>query len=86
MNNKMVRDCASQFAQRVISDAGFGPEAQIDRAYGLALSRPPTESEESRATRFLNSASDAAGDAIPIEGLTDLCHVLFTLNEFVYVE
>ena len=86
MNNPLVRDCAVQFAQRVINEVGLDSDRQIARVYELALSRPPTELEHKRAQQFLSAASDANNDAIPVEGLTDLCHVLFTLNEFVYVD
>ncbi len=86
LNNEQVRKSAVQFAQRVITDAGLNPEAQIERAYRLALARTPTADERVRALQFLAAASDSRGDALPVEGLTDLCHVLFTLNEFIYVD
>jgi len=86
LNNEQIRKSAVQFAQRVITDAGLNPEAQIERAYRLALARKPSADERGRALKFLGAASDARGDALPVEGLTDLCHVLFTLNEFIYVD
>lgn len=86
MNSDWVRKSALQFAQRVITEAGLDPRAQVRRAYALALSRPPTADEWTRVEGFLSQATDATGDALPVEGLTDVCHVLFTLNEFIYVE
>lgn len=86
MNSDWIRKSATQFAQRVITEAGLDPEAQVRRAYALALTRPPTAGEWARVQGFLSKAPDATGDALPVEGLTDLCHVLLTLNEFIYVE
>lgn len=86
MNDDLVRQCATQFAQRVIGEVGLEPEPQIRRAFLLALGRAPTEAELDKGRRFLACASDVSGPAIPVEGLTDLCHTLFTLNEFIYVE
>ncbi len=86
INQPWVRQAAIQFAQRVITEAGTQPEAQIERAYRLALARSPSPTELGRSLQFLGAAPDARGDALPVEGLTDLCHVLFTLNEFIYVD
>ena len=86
LNNEAIRKSAVQFAQRVITEVGLIPDAQIRRAYQLALSRLPTLEEEARALKFLAAAPDATGAALPVEGLSDLCHVLFTLNEFIYVD
>ena len=86
MNDNFVRQCATQFAQRVITEAGLEPDAQIRRAYQIALGRPPRSSELEQVLGFTKSAGDAQGEALPVDGLTDLCHVLLTLNEFVYVD
>jgi hypothetical protein len=86
LNDDFVRQCAAHFAQRVITEVGLEPAAQVERAYLLALGRPPAMSELPRALRFLGGASDAQSEGIPVDGLTDLCHVLFTLNEFIYVD
>ncbi|MBL9173891.1 MAG: DUF1553 domain-containing protein [Verrucomicrobiales bacterium] len=86
MNSDWVRKSATQFAQRVITEAGLDPRAQVRRAYALALARLPSDDEWARVAGFLSQAPDATGAALPVEGLTDLCHVLLTLNEFIYVE
>ncbi len=86
MNDEFVRQCALQLAQRVLTDAGVDASRQIDRAFRLALGRGPSGTELDRATSFLAQAADALGDGIPVEGLSDLCHALFSLNEFVYVD
>ncbi len=86
LNDEWVRECAVQFAQRVFNEAGSEPVQQVDRAFRLALGRVPTPAERKRALEFLGGASDARDAGIPIQGLTDFCHLLFTLNEFLYAE
>jgi hypothetical protein len=62
LNDPFVRGCARAFAERARS-----PE----KAFAMALGRPPTPAELEAASRL---------------DLVDLCHVLFTLNEFAYVD
>jgi hypothetical protein len=75
MNNTFVREHAAQFAERLKEEVGSDRGAQIDRAWLLALSRPPREEERARAMKFLEESS---------EGLLGLCQGLLNLNEFVY--
>ncbi|MGH9657086.1 MAG: DUF1553 domain-containing protein, partial [Bryobacteraceae bacterium] len=75
MNNSLVILQAKFFAQRLETEAPQSATARIDRAWQLALGRPPLESERSRALEFLRDNP---------EGLVGLCQALFNLNEFVY--
>ena len=75
MNNADVLLQAKYFAQRVMLEAGHEPEARIERAFELALARPPNETEKRDALDFMAANST---------GLVDLCQTLFNLNEFVY--
>ncbi len=75
MNDSFVREQAERFAKRVASEATATPAGQIQRAYELALGRDANQTEVQSALRFLGTGS-----------LTDLCHVLFTLNEFMFVD
>ncbi|MDB4487122.1 DUF1553 domain-containing protein, partial [Akkermansiaceae bacterium] len=75
LNSSLVWDLAGHFAQRVQSEVGDDPTAQVRRAYQLALSRPPREDE-----------SDFSVTVIQNGTLTDFCHVLLGLNEFIYVQ
>lgn len=75
MNNAFVLMEAKLFAERVQREAGDDPAAQVDRAFQLALSRPPSKSELQQAIAFVR------GDA---HGLVDFCQTVFNLNEFVY--
>jgi hypothetical protein len=74
LNNPFVLRQAQIFADRVRLDVGNDPERQIDLAYRIALTRPPTEAELRVALESLKT-----------QPLVDLTHVLLNLNEFVYI-
>jgi hypothetical protein len=42
MNDALVQQLAGAFARRVAKEAGADPTRRIERAYWIALSRPPT--------------------------------------------
>ena len=53
---------------------------RVRRAYELAFGRPPARRASSgRPCKFLSESGNA-------DAWTDLCHVLFTLNEFLYID
>jgi hypothetical protein len=72
MNNTFVLLQAEKFAERLQREAGTDPARQIDRAFRIALARPPDASERQKAIEFVRQ-----------DGLAAFCHVLFNLNEFV---
>jgi len=73
MNNGMVLTQSKIFAERVKKEAGDDVTKQVDRAFQLALARQPDAFERKESIAFVRKA-----------GLTDFCHALFNLNEFVY--
>jgi hypothetical protein len=73
LNDAFVLTHAQLFAERVKREAGDDPAKQIDLAYRIALTRPPTQTESSIAQNAIRTGS-----------LVDLAHVLFNVNEFVY--
>jgi hypothetical protein len=75
MNSSFVLFKAQKFAERLRREAGTAVGAQVDRAYRVALARPPDPVERRTSIEFIRSAPD---------GLAQFCHVLFNLNEFVY--
>ncbi len=85
---------ARHFADRLLREAGPDPAKQIDRAFLLALCRPPTEKERQVLTRFLQREMAAQfqeaekGTPEPAaarrRALEQMCRVIFNLNEFVY--
>ena len=82
----------------VLKYTGADPKKQIDRAYRLALCRPPARAEAEAMLEFLQKEADnlrreAAGKGRPLaaadarrRALEQLCRVVFNLNEFVYAD
>jgi len=73
LNDAFVLRHAELFADRVKKEAGSDPSRQIDLAYRIALTRPPTETELAMALEATRAGS-----------LSDFTHVLLNVNEFVY--
>ena len=73
LNDAFVLRHAQLFADRVKKEAGEDPARQIDLAYRIALTRPPTRTELAIAL-----------DATRTGSLVDFTHVLLNVNEFVY--
>ncbi len=74
LNNEFVLDHSKRFAERVRKMAPDGVDAQLQVAYELALSRPPSAEEKALGLSFLEKNS-----------LDDLAHVLLNLSEFLYL-
>jgi mono/diheme cytochrome c family protein len=94
MNSPQVRAWALAFAKRVEGATAATTDRDcphlIDRAYRLALGRPPRESELREEAAFLREGiADYTAAGQPQAGtlaLADLCQTLFALNEFIYVQ
>jgi hypothetical protein len=76
-NGNLVSDEATHFAARVYKEAGGDITNQIEYAFQIALSRPPS-SDELATLRTLVDANES--------GLASVCRVLLNSNEFVYVD
>ncbi len=74
LNDPFVLDQAERFARRVRTEAGPDVGAQIERAFGLAFGRAPSEREAAAGARLVRA-----------HGLVVLCRALFNANEFVFV-
>ena len=75
MNNEFVTRQAQLLADRVKGMAGSDTAKQIDAAYKLALTRPPTPKELTLARELVEGRS-----------LVDFTNVLLNLSEFLYME
>ena len=89
LNNDFVLEQAEYFAKRVSGQAGSTQRARVRAAYRIALSREPTRKEMELNRTFLDQqqafhTGRATADPA-LAALTDLCHVIFNLNEFVYI-
>jgi cytochrome c553 len=89
MNNEQVRRCAESLAAES-RRAHPDDAAAIDAAYRAALGRGPSAADVSDAQTFLAQQArlhtEAGRNDAPVRALADLCQVLFSLNEFVYIE
>ena len=74
MNNPFVHRQAELLAQRLRQEAPRTVEDQIELAYRIVLSRPPTAAEAALAR-----------DLVQSESLVGLAHVMLNLNEFLYL-
>ena len=74
MNNDFVLRQAELFAGRLREAAPNDPAKQVELAYQLALDRAPDADERKLALDFLGEHK-----------LVDLAHVMFNLNEFLYL-
>jgi hypothetical protein len=91
LNNSMVENLAGTFAQRVREEVGEAPDKQIDRAYWIALSRPPTEDEKVESLQALNrfksmQKSSQSAPAIDQKALESFCHALVNSAAFLYID
>jgi hypothetical protein len=90
LNNRSVAEQARKFSAQVIATAGDDPQAWIDRAWRMAVARPPTAEEAHEALTLLEDlAREAPGENTADarrEALAQLCLAIFNLNEFAFVD
>jgi hypothetical protein len=91
MNDPLVIELAKRWADQLLKDPTQSPEQRLDAMYLTALSRRATDGEKAEAIAFLQSQSARLGTAEPgrpasPQAWSDLCHVLFNVKEFVFIE
>ena len=93
LNSTFMDKNAAALAERVVREAGDERPKHVDRAFRLALQRPPAEQERQLAWEFLDRQKAefpllGEDDLVAAEryALTSMCRMLFNLNEFVYVD
>ncbi len=97
MNNELILREAERFAARVRATAGDDPSAQVDSAWSLALSRPPTPEQRSATLAFLSDQTQQITAKTPADqrekdpkpaqqALANFCQALFCANAFLYVD
>ena len=90
MNNAQVHEWAGALAQRVESEAGPDPAAQIETMYWIALSRPPTDEERdlnlSAWTKLTEGPGASGAKSAPLAALTKLCHTVLNSATFLYID
>ncbi len=76
MNNELVEDASGRFAERLKREADGDAAKAITLGFRIALGRPPTDRELTKAMDYLR------GDPARVKGLAWL---LLNMDEFVYV-
>ena len=75
LNSPFATEMAQSFAERVQREAASDPNRQVERAFTLALQRPPSERERAACQHLCEQRS-----------LPELCRALLNLNEFIYID
>ena len=88
LNSPIIRSLATKFAARVKPNAETSVEQAIDRAYQVAVSRPATEAERLGMADFIRRQKESRGTDANAEALavSDFCHLILCMNEFVYID
>ena len=82
LNDPLVVELAGAWARRTFEEGDMPVERRIERLYETAFGRPPTDRETRRCATFVAER----GPADLLGTWSDLCHVLFNVKEFIYVD
>ncbi len=90
MNSDFIQNNSRSMAQRLLAAGDEGGD-RLSLAYQLALSRPPTETENGEFTRYLQDYQKQLDATIDSEERelrtwTSICHILLASNEFSYID
>ncbi|MEX2559813.1 MAG: DUF1553 domain-containing protein, partial [Pirellulales bacterium] len=92
LNSEFLFEQADRTAGRVLASAGSEPAAQVQLAFQLSLARSPQDAELSQCIGFLadqariHAADASAPEQAARNALADLCQMLMSTNEFLYVQ
>ena len=75
MNHSFTLRMAEAFAERVTSEAGSEPAAQVDRVFELAVCRKPNPEEHAASVQLVKE-----------HGLRALCRAMLNSSELIYVK
>ena len=67
LNNRSVFRQAQEFAGRIVNEAGNAPAEWIERAWLIALARPPSVAEKQEATALMETLAQRASGSEPEE-------------------
>ena len=90
-NNEFVTENARRFAERILAATGE-PTDKVELAHELALGREPAPEEIDKAVGYVErfeeelANADIASETAELEAWTSLARVLFSANEFVYLD
>ena len=86
MNNPFVKEQAELWAKRAaLAEKGLTTGRRIDKLYLSAYGRPANDAERADAQEFIDEQTKALGKADDPRAWADLCHVLFNVKEFIFL-
>jgi cytochrome c553 len=85
MNNPLVVEQARLWARNAMATPNLSAAMRIEGLYATAFARPPDEAEAGAALQFIKDQSEKYGHADDPRAWADLCHVLFNVKEFIFV-
>ncbi len=84
LNDPFVIAQADLWARRLLADrAATSPRERVRRAFWEAFARAPDDLEIDQALEFVRTSTSRPDDP---RGWAALCHVLFNVKEFIYVD
>jgi hypothetical protein len=94
LNDPFVQSEATRWAERLLAEGPAPAPDRIDRLYRRAFGRTASSNEqqqaqaflESQATRYREVAGATASSSSETGVWSDLCHVLFNVKEFIYLD
>ena len=86
MNSRLVRQQAEKLARVVLPATAADVPQAVEKAYRIALGRPPTDTERRRMTDYILRSAGGAGPKGLETATADFCQVLLCLNEFLYLD
>ena len=79
MNDPLFEELAERWATQLLDEQGASTDAErIEALYLAAFSRPPSEHETRRLVAYLDGREDT-------EAWANVCHVLFNVKEFIFL-
>ena len=85
LNNEFVHQQAAIWADALLKSGNADANELVNRAYWQAFGREPEAWEAGVSVEFVEQRQKAAGDDSLKQPLTDLCHTLFNVKEFVFI-
>jgi cytochrome c553 len=85
MNNPLITQQAERWARRTLARARQAPRERISDLYVMAFGRPPDEREMTEALDFLEEQGKHYNGPGDPQAWRDLCHVLFNVKEFIFI-
>ncbi len=94
LNDPFVRNVSLDFADRLLKDSQDDMAKCVERGYRLTLCRVPAETEQVESLEFIEAQytqrkgrdSQATHEEARRRALADWCQILFSVNEFFYID